>query len=141
MVLTHAQSTLRQGEATLIACFISLSVPFAALAHAVRVAPQSSVYADTEVSTNILLCADAGYAREFEIAFSLPAESASNSIQVAFGRDATAFLAPPNGKLWYNISVVYEIRFDKRRIHKGYRCRCWGNGCPLIRLGRKGILG
>jgi len=87
MVSTHTQPTLRHGEATRIACLLALAVPFAAFAQTVRVAPHPPTHADTEVSTNILLCADAGYAREFEIAFSLPAEAASNCIQVAFGRD------------------------------------------------------
>ena len=87
MVSTHARSPLRPGEATLIACLLAFAVPFASFAQAVRVAPHCPTHADTEASTNILLWADAGCAREFEIAFSLPAESASNCIQVAFGRD------------------------------------------------------
>ena len=70
--------------------FIAFTASLCGLADSFALPPQGeSAYADTEVSTNIALCAlDDGVGRKvFDLMLSLSGTS-SNGFQVAFGRDS-----------------------------------------------------
>ena len=70
-----------------IACFLVVTMPFAAFARTTVVSPPPvSPYADTEVSTNLPFRASDEDTRGMELRFLLDG-CVSNSVQVAFGRD------------------------------------------------------
>ncbi len=72
---------------TRIACFLVVTMPFAAFARTTVVSPPPvSPYADTEVSTNLPFRASDEDTRGMELRFLLDG-CVSNSVQVAFGRD------------------------------------------------------
>ena len=73
---------------TRIACFLAVTMPFAASARTILVPAQPvSPFADTEVSTNIVLHASRTDTREFGIHIQL-AGTPTNNLEVAFGRDS-----------------------------------------------------
>ncbi|MBQ6136850.1 MAG: hypothetical protein IJI73_05720 [Kiritimatiellae bacterium] len=91
---------------TRIACFLAVTMPFAASARTILVPAQPvSPFADTEVSTNIVLHASRTDTREFGIHIQL-AGTPTNNLEVAFGRDTNT-----NGVLdVQEIDTVYGWR-------------------------------
>ena len=73
---------------TRIACFLAAIMPFSVFARTIVVPAQpESPFADTEVSTNIVLHASRTDTREFGIRIQL-AGTPTNDLEVAFGRDS-----------------------------------------------------
>jgi hypothetical protein len=73
---------------TRIACFLAAIMPFSVFARTIVVPAQpESPFADTEVSTNIVLHASRTDTREFGIHIQL-AGTPTNNLEVAFGRDS-----------------------------------------------------
>ena len=91
---------------TRIACFLAVTMPFAASARTILVPAQpESPFADTEVSTNIVLHASRTDTREFGIHIQL-AGTPTNNLEVAFVRDSNT-----NGVLdAQEIDTVYGWR-------------------------------
>ena len=89
MDITDTVQMIRSWEErTWIACALAMATPCAVLAVQIVVPPVPvPKFADTEVSTNLIVHVSDEHAQEIKMCFALHGASLSNCLQVALGRD------------------------------------------------------